>query len=147
MHTIRIHSGDASFDDIMQVIDSLSETELKLMDMYGKSSNYEDSPYVVYRNIATVDNEVAGFIEVSEYPDNQDDNSCNIAVAVNPNYRGHGVSKKLIQKFLRTQGRSYNTIYYDFNQKNIGSKHLVESIPGFKYVTTQDGVVWYAYQN
>ena len=127
-------------------MNSLSDKELKLMDVHDSSTKYEDSPFVVYRKVAKIGGSPAAFIEVSQYPDNLEDNSCNIAVATDPEYRGLGLAKQLIQEFTRSFGKNFDSIWYDFNSNNKESRNLIQSIPGFEYETTQDDVEWYKYK-
>lgn len=142
---MKIHSKrySNSFEDVSYIVNSLSSEEFRLLDAHGRLKDYKNSEYVVYRKVTLIDGVPVAFIEVSQYEDNLEDNSCNVALVTNPDFRGRGLARELLHDFIDNHSDEYSDVWYDFNEDNKASEKFVKSLPEFKYFAQEDDVIWY----
>ena len=100
--------NEATYEDVMQVVNSLSAKEKKRITYTGE---YVDSPNVIYRDVYRLtDGQVMAFIEVFQFKSNPD--TAQITVAVSPFYRGKGAVDILLSRLFHSNCAKENHIDY-----------------------------------
>ncbi|KTD18975.1 GNAT family N-acetyltransferase [Legionella jordanis] len=70
-----------------------------------------------------------------------------VSIALAPQFRGQGLSKKLLEKSLNYFHSKYSeaVILAEIKQSNVPSRKLFESL-GFQYVSTQGDILCFSYE-
>ena len=136
----------APFSEMKEIYDTFSPEEKKMY-ACGKNYSLKEHKYTVYRDIKKVNGIPVAYIDVNQHPVDKKDNACNIGIGCRKEYRGKGYPQELLNKFLKTEGKKYNRIWYGFEKDNKASKGLILKIKGFKYLGGKNGMEWYAYDN
>lgn len=76
--------------------------------LYICSGEFKDSPYVKYRNCIIDKNDAVGFIEVYNLPGEKYEF---IVLAINPKYRGNGISTELLDKMFNEYDNKYDYMW------------------------------------
>ena len=85
-------SFSKSFSDVKKIVDALSKSDLNRI----CNGTFKDSPYVIYRDVLSVNNKPVSFIDVYRLPDMKEDGV--IVLATNPDYRKLGYSSILVNR-------------------------------------------------
>lgn len=112
-----------NFESIYRVFLTLTDKEK----LYICSGEFKDSPYVKYRNCIIDKNDAVGFIEVYNLPDEKYEF---IVIAINPKYRGKGISIQLLDKMFDEYNNKYDYMWR-CDKKNFTSNYLAKKY-GFK---------------
>ena len=114
------------FEDVQKVCSSLEEDELKRITF---TDSYTDSEFVIMRIINYADNgEPAGFLDVYQFPTRPE--IAQIVIAVNSNYRGQGIARKMVEELLSSNLASryeFEMYYWTAHQDNYASQNLALS--------------------
>ena len=135
----------APFSELKEIHDSFSDKDKEFYGLGNKSIN--ESKYTIYRDIKKVNNKPVAFIDVDQGPTDKKNNDCNISVGCKPEYRGKGYTKKLLLRFMNSEGKKFNKVWYGFDKGNKSSKEFISHINGFKYMGGKNNMDWYAYSN
>lgn len=135
---ILLEARKNSFEDVLEVFNSLSEKEKKFYSDDGKKKN---NPFTVYTKVAYLKNTSLpiGFVDLDDSGkifNNKDLKDLTIGIAVKKEYRGKGVSTYLMKEALKYfKNSSYQSMTYSCLSTNIASEKLALKC-GFVYFWT-----------
>lgn len=115
----------SSFKDVKNITDSLNKKELSNI----CSGEFKNSPFVVYRKVALVDNNPASFIDVYSIPSEMKKNEAVIVCATKKEYRGLGLIKKCyngLESIVKKKG--IDTLYWETTKNNNVSSSIAKSL-------------------
>lgn len=123
--------NESSYKDSLNVYNSLSEQEKKLVSPSGNFDKKEN-PNIVCRLSYKNDNkEPIGVLEAYKY-NGTSSTKAYVVVMVNPKYRGKGISKILLKKcYIKLQKLGYKTMIYRVDNSNTSSIKVGESLKQF----------------
>lgn len=99
---------DPEYHDILQICKTLTPQEFSKISF---DKIYRNSPFVIKRIIHKIDGIPAGFLDVYLFPSNP--SIAQIVIAVNSNYRGLGLSNKMVKDLLNSKlHEQYEFDYY-----------------------------------
>lgn len=123
-------SVKSDFSDVKKVVDTLSDKELNQI----CNGDFKDSPYVKYRYIYRENDKPVGFIDV--YDIEGKGNGC-IVLAVDPEYRGNGISEKMVKTMEKNLPNSIKSLEWKARLDNKSSIYLAKKL-GYKKRSVRD---------
>lgn len=118
-----------NFENIYKVFLTLSDKEK----LYICSGEFKDSPYVKYRNCIIDKNDAVGFIEVYNLPGEKYEF---IVLAINPKYRGNGISTELLDKMFNEYDNKYDYMWRCDKENSISN--IIAKRYNFKLLNSND---------
>lgn len=116
----------SDYADILKIIGRLSDAEFKRISFHD---TYQNSPFIVHRDILRTDvGDPVGFVDVYQFPSAPD--SVQLTAAMDPNYRGYGYMKQLINNLIHSDlasKRGINQFIWTVHPDNIASIRVAES--------------------
>ena len=116
------HKDDVDYEDALKLFEKLDEKEQFFVSPRG---SYIDSPKIVFRLGEWDEEKLMGFIDVYCFDEKEKEGF--IILAVDPEYRGRGVAKKLISKAIKESRKmGFNSLVYEVDKINKSSINLIK---------------------
>lgn len=126
-----------NFDDVLKVVNSLSEEDLH----HICSGEFKNSPFVKYREVLKVNGEPAAFIDIYSIPSEMKADEGVVVTATNPSFRGKGYAKVLASRMINhIKDTGIKTLYWETSKGNDASKAIAKSLGFIKseYINDDD---------
>ena len=122
---------ESSYKDSLNVYNSLSEQEKKLVSPSGNFDKKENPNTICRLSYKNDNKESVGILEAYKY-NGTSSTKAYVVVMVNPKYRGKGISKILLKKcYIKLQKLGYKTMIYRVDNSNTSSIKVGESLKQF----------------
>ncbi len=112
------------YEKVLSICSKLSPDEFKRISFYD---TYRDSKYIIKRIIACNDGKPAGFLDVYHFPSKPD--IAQIVIAVDPEYRGLGISDSMVNTLLKSNLQDeykFSKYYWTAHPDNDASINLAK---------------------
>lgn len=122
---------ESSYKDSLNIYNSLSEQEKKLVSPSGNFDKKENPNTVCRLSYKNNNKDPIGVLEAYKY-NGTSSTKAYVVVMVNPKYRGKGISKILLKKcYIKLQKLGYKTMIYRVDNSNTSSIKVGESLKRF----------------
>lgn len=117
-------SFDSSFSLVKKIVDSLTKEELS----HICTGEFKDSPYIIYREVLSVNNKPAAFIDIYSIPKEMNKDEAVIVVACNPKFRKNGYVELLVERAIPIikKENKIKYLYWETDKSNKASSNIAK---------------------